>query len=90
MWHASVSAPTGIRRRLARKALRGVGDLTAEWEDLRQVAYHVRRRLTPAEAGCVGGVRDLRGTAEGRERWERLKHAVPSQVWRMALEEIGT
>ena len=56
-------------RNMARFALRGVGDRDAgEWEEIgAQGVFHLRRRLTEAEA--VGlGVRDIRGTSEVRAR----------------------
>lgn len=52
------------------------------------MAYHVRRRLTDAEAVQVGGVCDLRGSAEGWKRFERIKPLVPEIVHRMAIEEL--
>jgi hypothetical protein len=92
VWHASVAAPglsRSTRRRLALKALRGVGDPGAQWEDARELAYHVRRRLRPAEAVGID-VRDLRGTAEGRDRWRLLRAELPPQVWPLAEEELGS
>lgn len=92
MWHASVAGPglsRATRRRLALKALRGVGDPGAQWEDARDVAYHIRRRLDAAEALEVGPVRDLRGTLEGRARFEALRYELPPAVWPMAVDEVG-
>jgi hypothetical protein len=91
VWHASVAGPdlsSSTRRRLAFKALRGVGDPAAQWEERRPVAHHVRRRLRAEEAVDVGPVRDLRGTAEGRARFEALRLELPAAVWRIALEEL--
>ena len=78
-----------VRRKLALKALRGVGDPAHEWHEPRPVAYHVRRRVTDAEGGHIGPVCDLRGTAEGRDRWRLLRDELPPAVWPLALEELG-
>jgi hypothetical protein len=92
VWHASVSAPglpARAMRRLALKAVRGVGDPAAEWHEARAVAHHVRRRLTACEAEAVGPVRDLRGTPEGWARWAALRSELPRMVWPLAIEELG-
>jgi hypothetical protein len=92
VWHASVSAPIGVsgrvRRRLARKALAGVGDRAHEWEEDRPIAQHLRRRLTPAEAATIAPVADLRGTEEGWARLARVRVYLPTEVWSLALEEL--
>jgi hypothetical protein len=60
------------------RALNGVGSKAlGQWEDDRAVsvadgAYHVRRRLTPAEQTIVGGVVDIRGTIEASIRAQRI------------------
>jgi hypothetical protein len=92
VWHASVAGPTlspRARRRLAAHALRGVGDPAAEWVEVRPIATHVRRRVTVAEGAEVGPVRDLRGTAEGRARWQAIRFELPARVWPLAREELG-
>jgi len=92
VWHASISAPgvpARVARRLAVKALRGVGDPGAEWHEARPLAHHVRRRLTAAEAAHVAPVADLRGTPEGEARWRAVRAELPAAVWRMALEELA-
>ena len=92
MWHASVAGPalaSAVRRRLALETLKGVGLDTAQWEDDRPTAYHIRRRLTDAEAERVGGVCDLRGTVEGWARFERIKAYLPSVVHQIAQEELA-
>lgn len=70
MWHASVSHPDRrVRRKIALKALAGVGSIAlGEWHDDRINAYHVRRRLTPGEQSFIGEVKDLRGTFEAQIR----------------------
>lgn len=91
MWHASVAGhalASAVRRRLALQALHGVGLETAQWEEERSIAYHVRRRLTDTEAVLVGAVRDLRKSVEGYERFERIKAELPIVVHRLALEEL--
>jgi len=92
VWHASIAGPglsRATRRRWALKALRGVGEPGAQWEEVGAVAYHVRRRLRPDEALTVGPVRDLRGTLEGHVRWEALRDELPPAVWPMAVAEVG-
>jgi hypothetical protein len=91
VWHASVAGPAlspRARWRIAVHALRGVGDPAAEWADVRPLATHLRRRVTAAEGASAGPVRDLRGTAEARERWRLIRHELPAAIWRIALEEL--
>lgn len=95
VWHASVGgefAP-GVRRRLAIAALAGVGDAAlGEWHDDRARAYHVRRRLSAAEAArfVPGGVRDLRGTAEAVSRLEAaIANGLPQAAAEFAAAEIA-
>lgn len=92
MWHASV-ASMGIknhdRRRLALRALDGVGIVTKQWEDDRPAAYHVRRRLTPHEQLLVGDVCDLRGLPEALTRFEAMRHVLPAFGLTLAQEEIA-
>ncbi len=59
-----------------------------QWEEDRPMAYHVRRRLTEAEALLTGPVRDLRGSAEGRQRFERIAGALPTPLRQFAMEEL--
>ena len=91
MWHASVASQVlraGIRRKLAHKALTGVGLAAKEWEQDRRVAFHLRRRLTPTEEAIVGSVVDLRGTAEGAARLEAIRLELPWPALEMAVDEI--
>jgi hypothetical protein len=92
VWHASVAGSAHlasiVKRRLALQALKGVGLEAVQWEEDRPMAYHIRRRLTDAESVLVGGVCDLRGSAEGWKRFERIKPLVPEIVHRMAIEEL--
>jgi hypothetical protein len=84
------SAPWKFARKLALKALSGVGSATlGEWEERGRVAYHVRRRLSPAEAAIVGEVCDLRRTAEGVMRFESIKHDLPYPALRIAQQELN-
>lgn len=92
MWHASVAGhalASAVRRRLALQALRGVGLEVLQWEDDRPTAYHIRRRLTETEQLLTGDVCDLRGKAEGLERFERIKTAIPLMMQQFALEELS-
>lgn len=80
VWHASGKAGDMFAaERLARKALRGVGDATlGEWAEMGTPGsgvLHVRRRLAAWEQHRFGirEVRDIRGTLE--ETW-RLKSLV--------------
>ncbi len=75
-------------RRHAFEALRGVGVGALQWENARPAAFHLRRRLTPAEQLSVGDVVDLRGTAEALERFKRIEHAIPPHVIPLALREL--
>lgn len=57
---------------IARRALQGVGDARlGEWAEPGEV-FHLRRRLTPAEAALVGPLRDIRGTDEEMRRMAAL------------------
>lgn len=60
-----------------------------EWEERGRKAYHIRRRLSVAEAAVVGAVCDLRGTAEGALRFERIKSQLSYPALLMAAEELG-
>lgn len=70
VWHASVSHPSPrLRRKLAAKALAGVGDQElGQWIHDRPRAFHLRRRLSEREELRTGPVVDLRKTDEGRQR----------------------
>jgi hypothetical protein len=59
---------------IARRALHGVGDAKlGEWvEQGERGVFHLRRRLSAAEAALVGPARDIRGTEEERVRMEAL------------------
>ncbi len=77
-------------RRLAIKALDGVGDATAgEWHEFTGYAYHLRRRLTAEEAAISGDVCDLRGTPEATQRLEAIRAALPARAIDLALEEMA-
>jgi hypothetical protein len=87
VWHASVSSRTGeatpaYLRAIAEEALLGVGDREAgEWEEVRDVALHLRRRLTAEEAALVGPVVDVRGTWESQKRLARMEPYLPRSLW---------
>lgn len=49
--------------------MRGVGNgKLGEWYNCNLTAYHIRRRLSKSEELMVGEVKDIRGTAEGRNK----------------------
>src|SRR5262245_58629988 len=84
VWHASIATrrlPVAAAMEAeALRQLRGVGDAGAgEWREWSGRAFHLRRRLTVAEAAAVGPVVDIRGTAEAVHRagahGVRLRHA---------------
>lgn len=56
-------------RRIAFDLLDGYGDASlGEWEEKGASAFHLRRRLSDAEAALVGPVVDVRGTEEAGRR----------------------
>lgn len=75
-------------RQYAREALDGVGDESREWEEWTGRAFHLRRRLTPAEDEHVGPVVDVRGTPEGFRRADRLRRILPADMRAAAFEEL--
>lgn len=81
MWHTSVSGFGLSDETLRAKALRvldGVGDAElGQWEERGPKALHIRRRLSDEEAKRVGGVLDVRGTAEGYKRFDRMRPYLP-------------
>lgn len=83
VWHVSVRsqglpwAPVALER-MARKELDGVGDpALGEWSEMGG-AFHLRRRLTEAEAAPIGPVVDVRGTAEAERRLAAVRHLLPT------------
>lgn len=81
MWHASIMPRLRLSLealdRTARNVLAGVGDPTlGEWTE-HGAAYHLRRRLSTAEAALVGPVVDVRGTFEAQKRLSRVAHLLP-------------
>lgn len=93
MWHASAAPLPGVRlsrrhlERLARAALDGVGR-GREWVEYGPGAAHVRRRLSPAEEAQVGPALDLRGTAEGWDRYAAMEAGLPPPLRRLAMGEL--
>lgn len=56
-----------------------MGDRHAgEWEEWTGRAYHVRCRLTAAEAEPIGPVVDIRGTWEATKRVNRVARYLPA------------
>lgn len=71
---------TSALERLARHALRGVGDPTlGEWVEYGRIAVHVRRRISLAEQFNIGPAVDIRGTAEVGERLAAVRHLLPTE-----------
>lgn len=63
---------------VARGMLEGVGDAqTFEHGEWSGKAYHLRRRLAPAEEGRIGPAEDIRGTEEARRRVAAARLAAP-------------
>jgi hypothetical protein len=83
VWHASTAAhgfaaSVETLQAAALRALDGVGDpALGEWQEWTGRAYHVRRRLTPAEAEPVGLVVDVRGTFDAEKRLARVGRWLP-------------
>lgn len=79
MWHASVKAATwALMQTMAERALKGVGSPTlGQWTERGRGVFHLRRRLSKEEAEQVNEVRDIRGTAEQRERLDALLSDAP-------------
>lgn len=78
----------GARMR-ALEILAGVGDASlGEWEEQSEIAFHLRRRLTPMEQLSVGPARDLRGTREGEERLSRAWKWLPLSMRESARDEV--
>jgi hypothetical protein len=95
VWHASAAKVGGggserELKALAYAALAGVGDRGAgEWVEWSGKAFHVRRRLTPAEQQRVGPVVDLRGTPEGIARLAALAGRLHPSLRRFAEREVA-
>lgn len=95
VWHASVAAyPIGARvsarvlRRVAFTVLASVGDRAAgQWEELGDVAFHLRRRLTAEEQASVGPAIDVRGTKEATSRLAAMPADLMAYALRMAAKE---
>lgn len=92
MWHCSVSKLGGAAtlRDLARcgalleTVLLAAGEGDIMWET-GALALHGRRYLTAQESYLVGGVVEVRGTAEHRMRAEAVRKHLPAG----ALEAMG-
>ena len=81
----------GVLEAEARRQLTGVGDAArGEWTEWGRVSVHLRRRVSEAEEKITGPLRDLRGTAEARERYARLDPRLTAIVpARTLAEELG-
>jgi hypothetical protein len=64
----------------ARSELLGVGDAAlGEWGEMGDIAFHLRRRLKPAEQALIGPAVDIRGTAEAARRMSRVVPLLPAR-----------
>jgi hypothetical protein len=88
VWHASIAPrskslavqPERLRA-IAEEVLTGVGDAAAgEWMELGEIAVHLRRRLSAAEAATVGPVVDVRGSWESQKRLRRMEKYLPPEL----------
>jgi hypothetical protein len=95
VWHSSASKIGGRGadrelRALAYAALAGVGDRgRGEWVESGEKAFHVRRRLTPAEEALTGPAIDLRGTGEAETRLRAALAWLPREYRGLAAREAG-
>jgi hypothetical protein len=70
--------------------LKGYGDGSAEWTDMPGRTFHLRRRLSSAEASLVGPVIDVRGTPEAARRLAAVERWIrQAGVEDIAAEELG-
>lgn len=74
----------------AERELAGVGDAAlGEWRQYRNRTFHLRRRLSDAEAAVVGPVLDIRRTDEARSRVKALGRLVRLAPPGVMEEEVG-
>lgn len=94
VWHVSAQDQIGnipvLVRTAAYDLLKGVGDETAgEWTEMPGRVFHLRRRLSEAEAELVGPVIDVRGTPEAARRIAAVQQWVrQAGVEHLAMEEM--
>lgn len=69
--------------------LAGVGDRAHEFEEWTGYGFHVRRRLTAEEQASIGEALDCRGTEEGWDRLNAVKHLLPPAAIDMAAKELN-
>jgi hypothetical protein len=91
VWHCSVSRGDRTSQRLeALSVLAGVGDPVAgEWWEVGELATHLRRRLTDAEATSIGPVVDVRGTEEATKRMKAIWSYLPERGREFAEREAA-
>jgi hypothetical protein len=76
--------------RRALRVLDGLGDPTlGEWREWTGRAFHIRRRLTPAEESVVGPVVDVRGTEDARRRAAELGPILRHAPAHIVADEVG-
>lgn len=95
MWHVSAAwqrifLPESELATIARDLLAGYGDADlGEWAEKGTTAFHLRRRLSDAEAELVGPVVDVRGTDEASRRiWAVRKWVIAAGMQDYAAEEL--
>jgi hypothetical protein len=58
-----------------------MGDASlGEWEEWSGRVYHLRRRLSRKEQSLVGDVVDVRGTTEGKRRYDSVLRYIPAHM----------
>jgi hypothetical protein len=68
--------------------LDGVGDATlGEWREIGDIAVHLRRRLTEAEAARVGPVVDVRRTKDGMKRRNAMRRYLPAAFHQTPMDQ---
>ena len=74
----------------AERQLSGVGDASlGEWREWTGRAFHIRRRLTPAEERRTGPVQDIRATQEARDRARAVGPMLRYAPREVLAEELG-
>jgi hypothetical protein len=76
--------------RRAEQALAGLGVAAlGEWREWSGIAYHLRRRLSPAEEARTGPALDIRRTPEARRRAAALGARIVHVSAEILASEVG-